>query len=1556
MGPDLPCDESLISRLPLPLARLYLRAHNAKTPYDRHQAAYFLWEAALKLLGSVSIVSYAESGQHRPDLDSSLESLARPSVGHWWGHVRLLVPVLAEGKDEGFLGVRDLLLGPPRTDMPQVAELDFTLCEELGVSAGPRNKVRIGELFDRLVQYRNRELGHGAAGMRPDPCYYARMGRVMLSGLAELLGRLDVLAGRRLVYIAEVRLQKIGSYLIERYALAGESARRIESQERPAAEVQHLPLPEQVYVEGPGDRPPSSLRPLMTYDPQRGEVLFLNASRDRHRIEYLSYTTGDHLFLAELEGEQRELLSRLLRGPIDPITFERWKNRPTPDEPVPSSPKLTTIPPPRRIGEFELVSELGRGNMGKVYRAWQPSLGRQVALKKISGADDPKARGRFRREIRALGRVDHPNLVKIYTSGVDEDPCYYTMELVEGATLAAVCDTLHDRSSSAAGVDLDTWKASLSTACEETHKAEKALSDNGSDGLSPEHAASVRQTPPPSAQPPADQGYVRQVVELMRQVALAAHALHEAGVVHRDLKPGNIMVMPDGSQAVLMDLGLAQLADDVEGRLTRTRQFVGTLRYASPEQVLAVGGIDRRSDLYSLGATLWELLTLRPLYDATEETPTPELMRRITSSEPDRVRRYHPGIASDLEAIVHKCLEKDPHRRYATAAELAEDLARWQRGELVTAQPLTIRYVLGKFVRRHRWQIAAAAALILLLAAGLAVEFQRIKQARNLAEQQRNEAIALKNRAEGDEQQIRQINDQLQVAFKQTEEQRDEARRQRDKADAARTRAEKAEAEAKGSAANAEAINNFLVSMLSQAAPERHAREHKITVEEALDRAAEQIDKGMAFRQQRRVEAAIRDTLGNTYRSLGEYAKAEPQLRLAVGIHRAAQGPEHPDTLTAMNNLALLLLAQGKLAEAEPLYRQVVEAQTRVQGPEHPDALTSIGGLADVLRARGKLAEAEPLLRQILEARRRLLGPEHPAALTSTDDLAGVLKDRGRLAEAEPLDRQVLEARRRVLGPEHPRTLASMNNLATVLEARGKLAEAEPLYRQVVEVGHRVLGPEHPHTLTAMNNLGFLLQARGKLAEAEPLLRQALEGRRRVLEPEHPDTLASMAGLAKVLLDRRRPAEAEPFSRQVLEARRRILGPEHPVTLTAMAWLVEVLRARGKVAEAEPILRQVVEARRRLLGGEHPTTLAAMTGLAAVLQARGRPAEAEPLYRQVVEARRRLLGGEHPATLAAMAGLAKVLLDRRRPAEAEPFSRQVVEARRRILGPEHPTTLTAMVGLAAVLQARGKPAEAEPILRQVVEARRRLLGGEHPATLTAMNDLAVVLKARGKLAEAEPLLRQALEARHRVLGPEHPDTRVSMNNLALVLLDRRRPAEAEPILRQSLRVERTQPRNLPALANTLTALGRALNDNGKVREAEPLLHEAREIRRKVLPKGHWRTASTESVLGGCLTKQGRYDVAEPLLLNSYPTIASAPGMPPAQARQALERIVALYEAWGKPEQAAAWRVKLMDVDFPADPFAREASGCQGGFVRSCPVSRFQRLGTAHSKEGSDTLG
>jgi serine/threonine protein kinase len=574
------------------------------------------------------------------------------------------------------------------------------------------------------------------------------MGQALRAGASELLGKIDLLAGRRMVYVEEVRLQKSGHYLVEWHALVGESPKRMESLERPASEATRLPSPEQVYLdakedhtEGERTRSPISLvplRPLIVYDPRLLDVFFLNSRGKGQRCNYLCFTTGEHQDLDELEGEQRGLLARVLGQSVDAAEFARWgapDNEEEPDEPAPP----LAAKPLRRVDEFELLSELGRGNMGTVYRAWQPSLGRQVALKVIAGVNDEKAKARFRREVRALGRVDHPHLVKIYTSGFDDEICFYTMELVEGASLAAISDSLHSRGTAAAAVDLTTWREAISTACEECRKSEKSLSTAGEEPTATVPAAGVRHSGVLPELTAGSPGYTHQVVELIRQVAQAAHALHGAGVVHRDIKPANIMVTADGGQAVLMDLGIAQLADDVEGRITKTRQFIGTVRYASPEQVLSVGKLDARSDVYSLGATLWELLTLRPIHDATDLTPDAEVMMRITSKEPDLVRKHHPGIARDLEAIVQKCLEKDPSQRYTTASELADDLGRWQRGELVAAQPLSMSYLASKFLRRYKLPLSAATLALLLLAAGTVLAFVRINV-------ERNDAVAARKR------------------------------------------------------------------------------------------------------------------------------------------------------------------------------------------------------------------------------------------------------------------------------------------------------------------------------------------------------------------------------------------------------------------------------------------------------------------------------------------------------------------------------------------------------------------------------------------------------------------------------------------------------------------------------------------------------------------------------------------------------------------------------------------------------------------------------------------
>jgi WD40 repeat protein/serine/threonine protein kinase len=702
MRPDLAPDEDVLRRLPLPLAQLCRRAHNAWTPLERHLAAFYLWEASLKLLGSAAVVTYAGLGEADPELAECLQSLARPGLGHWWGIVRRLLPVLAERRGGAFVPLRDLLLGKRREDLPRAAGLDAALREHLEGKAGARSGVYLAELLDRLVRYRNKEIGHGAAGARPAH-FYESLGRSLLLGAAEVLGRLDVLAGRPLLYVAEVRQAPAG-WLAQRYELTGEAARRLEALEVPRGAA--LPEAGQVYLGGAGL---VGLYPLVVYDPEANEAAFLSARRGRASTEYLCYTSGSCHVRPDLGTAQRGLLAQVLGLEVSDEQVSRWAARSEVEEPP--GPEA----PPGRwtLGEYELLSELGRGGMGVVYRAWQPSLGRQVAVKKLLHGGDARTEARFQREIRALGRVEHPHLVKVFASGAEGDEWFYAMELVEGAPLAAVCERLQGSTASVTEVDLQTWRQAVSTACEAARKAEKPLGGAAPPGptAAPAGGAAERE-------PAAGRGYVRQMAELVRQVAGAAHALHERGILHRDIKPGNVMLSPDGTQAVLMDLGLAQVADDEEGRLTRTRQFVGTLRYASPEQ-LGGARLDRRADVYGLGATLWELLALRPLFGVTEQTPTPDLILKIQQAEPERLRRAHPGLPRDLEAVAHKCLEKAPERRYATAADLADDLGRWLEGKVVRARPVRGWERAAKWVRRRPALAAAYGLLLVALVLGL---------------------------------------------------------------------------------------------------------------------------------------------------------------------------------------------------------------------------------------------------------------------------------------------------------------------------------------------------------------------------------------------------------------------------------------------------------------------------------------------------------------------------------------------------------------------------------------------------------------------------------------------------------------------------------------------------------------------------------------------------------------------------------------------------------------------------------------------------------------------
>jgi tetratricopeptide (TPR) repeat protein len=329
----------------------------------------------------------------------------------------------------------------------------------------------------------------------------------------------------------------------------------------------------------------------------------------------------------------------------------------------------------------------------------------------------------------------------------------------------------------------------------------------------------------------------------------------------------------------------------------------------------------------------------------------------------------------------------------------------------------------------------------------------------------------------------------------------------------------------------------------------------------------------------------------------GEYAAAEKIGRATITGRVEALGVEHPDTLTGLSNLGLVLQRQGKYKEAEAMHQRALEAREEVLGGEHLNTLTSLNNLGSVLNSQGKYEEAEAMYQRALEAREKVLGVEHPNTLTSLNNLGSVLNSQGKYKEAEAIHRRALEATEKVLGLEHPNTLTSFNNLGSVLERQGKYKEAEAMHWRALEATEKVLGVEHPDTLTSFSNLGLVLERQGKHKEAEAIHQRVLEAREKMLGVEHPNTLTSMANLASTLWSQGQWKEAEDIEVRVIETRQRVLGHEHPDTLTAIGNLAFTLKSQSHNKEAFSLMEICLQQRERVLGHHHPDTKSSLEAL-----------------------------------------------------------------------------------------------------------------------------------------------------------------------------------------------------------------------------------------------------------------------------------------------------------------------------------------------------------------------
>jgi serine/threonine protein kinase len=816
--------------------------------------------------------------------------------------------------------------------------------------------------------------------------------------------------------------------------------------------------------------------------------------------------------------------------------------------------------------------ELGHGGMGVTYKAIDTHLRCPVALKIIRAQllGDGAARSRFVREARAAASVRHPNVATVHHLGESGGNYFYAMEFVDGETLESLV-----RRRSRLEIEL--------------------------------------------------------ALDIITQLAAGLTAIHKQHLVHRDIKPSNIMLSWEEGRlenVKIIDLGLAKGV--TEDMLSTQGTFVGTPAYASPEQFAGIG-TDIRSDLYSLGITLWETLSGKLPFQGSAL----ELMGQHQHALPPIEQLK--GIPAPITSLLEILLEKDPDLRFQTPAQLGNALTRVREAvtsgarlsveELRSQSQKTIEQSPKRRPRKHAvaWLAASGlglTGLLLILSVALSVWLSQNQQHSN----EQLQALQVKF-------------EKLQQGLTSFAEVQNNLRQERPG-----QKPEEVEQRTYQELGKELGLDPVLLKkQLPQFAEELKKSPNATTYERANAayvakdyNEAERLALAAADQGQRaepsRNEEAIKalELAGWSAEKRIEYADALIHFQDAEKLTDRTRDPL--EWARVQFGIGMVYYDRGQYSDAEGLFREVLKERERVLGTEHPDSLATRSQLESALYYQGKYAEDEDVIRVLLALEEKALGPEHPETLKARNNLGALLFAEGKYAEAETEFRAVLKLKEKVLGAEHRDTLSTRSNLASTLAVQGKYAESEAQFRALVKLAEKVFGPKHPMTLATRGNLAELLDNEGKYAEAETEEREVLRLDEEVLGPEHPDTLDTCVNLTAALLHQGKYREAETEARQVVRLEEKVSGPEHPSTLEARNNLANSIAEQGRYSEAETEYRKILTLREKALGVEHPDTLETCFNLASCLRAEGKASEAKAFAQRAVDGARKTLGLEHPDT------------------------------------------------------------------------------------------------------------------------------------------------------------------------------------------------------------------------------------------------------------------------------------------------------------------------------------